>query len=106
MTVSQRLRTSSTPPTSRRRIRLPAGELHILEMIAHGDTYQAIGSQLHLSAATVAYHVHNLRSQLRASNNVTLVAIAVVAGLLTNDQWPLQLTGVIDIDPQLLDTLP
>ena len=80
------------------RVRLTTPQLRVLKRLAAGDTYQAIAEELHLSCATVAFHAARLQKRIGVSNNTALVAVALIAGLLSVDGWPPQLTGLTDID--------
>ena len=82
----------------RRSVKFSAPELRVLEQLAMGKTYRQVADSLHLAPATVAFHASRLQELLGVTNNVALVAIAIVFGLLTNNEWPLQLTGLAEID--------
>jgi DNA-binding CsgD family transcriptional regulator len=69
-------------------------QIEILVRISRGETYQAIATELFLSPATVSYHVANLQRIFQARGLPSLVAKAVVAGVLSSDAFPLQPTGV------------
>lgn len=93
--------TRSAVQGEQRHLRFSLSELRVLRLLAEGRTYQAIAAELYLSPATVAFHVGKLQARLRVPNNAALVAVSLVMGLLTADQWPPQLTGITDIDASL-----
>ncbi|WP_420367111.1 LuxR C-terminal-related transcriptional regulator [Curtobacterium sp. L1-20] len=67
------------------RRKLSAEEHAVLRGIARGDDFGTIARALSLAPATIAYHATKLRRLLNAPNLPALVALAFVAGLLTND---------------------
>lgn len=80
------------------RITVSQAELRVLRLIGRGLTYSEIARQLGLSAATIAFHAVQMRSRLRVTNNVALVAVSIVYGLLTSDSLPIDLTGATDVE--------
>lgn len=60
-------------------------------MIAAGLSYKEIATQLSIAEQTVAVHAHSMRSKLAVRNNASLVAAAVVYGLLSSSEFPLSL---------------
>lgn len=105
--MNERQRPKPRRPASggseRSRVTFTEQELRVLQLLARGDTYQSVARNLFVSPATVAYHASRMQRQLGVSNNAALVAAAVVTGLLAARGWPLELTGVTDID---VSTLP
>jgi len=79
-------------------MRLSDMDRNILQGLASGQTYRLIAAKLHVSSATVAYHVTQLRSRFHAPTVAAIVAIAFITGVLSNDTWPVQLTGLLDMD--------
>lgn len=69
----------------------------LLRGLARGNTYEALASGLHVSAATIAYHVSRLKSMTGASSAAALVCAAVVGGVLSADCWPVELTGTLEM---------
>lgn len=84
--------------TADHRVQLTTPQLRVLKRLAAGRSYRDIAEELHLSCATVAFHTGRLQKRLGVTNNTALVAVALIAGLLSIDGWPPQLTGLHDID--------
>jgi DNA-binding CsgD family transcriptional regulator len=84
--------------TSQQGIRITARQAEILEGVGQGLTFATIARRLSLSPATVAYHVGQMQMKLHTGSLPALVALAMVGGILTNDQFPLQLTGNLILD--------
>jgi DNA-binding NarL/FixJ family response regulator len=82
----------------RRSVRLSPDELRIVAGLAAGRTYRAIATEVGLAPATIAYHANRLQQRLGVGNNVALVAIALVTGILLPGQWPPALSGVTEVD--------
>jgi two-component system nitrate/nitrite response regulator NarL len=61
---------------------LSAREQEVLRLTAEGRSAGEIGSELHLSAATVKTHLHNLYEKLGVSDRAAAVAAAMRRGLL------------------------
>jgi two-component system nitrate/nitrite response regulator NarL len=61
---------------------LSVREQEVLRMTADGLSAAEIGSRLHLSAATVKTHLHNLYEKLGVSDRAAAVAAAMRRGLL------------------------
>jgi DNA-binding CsgD family transcriptional regulator len=68
-------------------------QVEILVLLSSGETYKAIAHRLNLSTATVSYHVGRLQLLFQTRSLPALVALAIVSGILTNNQWPLEGTG-------------
>lgn len=85
------------------RVHVTPAQLRVLELLANGSTYAAIAGQLYLSATTVRSHATTLQRRFGVTNNVSLVLAAVVVGVLSSGDWPVQLTGQCDFDPAELE---
>lgn len=72
-------------------------QAEILAGLARGEKYGTIANRLFMTASTVSYHVARLQSRLSVPNRAALVAIAVVAGVLSPDQWPMEISGVLHL---------
>lgn len=83
-------------------ITITARQAEILEGVGQGLTFTTIAERLSLSPATIAYHVGQLQAKLHTGSLPALVALAMVSGVLTNDQFPLQMTGSLLIDGAIL----
>ena len=53
-----------------------------LQLAARGDSNAAIGSELHLSQATVKYHLAQIYTKLGAPDRAAAVAMALDRGLI------------------------
>ncbi|PWJ45603.1 two component transcriptional regulator, LuxR family [Quadrisphaera granulorum] len=58
-------------------------EREVLALLACGEGNGAIAAQLHLSSATVKYHVSSVMTKLDVENRVQAALVAVRAGLVT-----------------------
>ncbi|GAA4267528.1 helix-turn-helix transcriptional regulator [Frondihabitans peucedani] len=81
---------------------LSAQQAEILAGIGAGETYSTVAKRLSLSTSTIGYHVGRLQQKLHAGNVPALIALVMVAGILTTDQFPIQATGDLVIDPSLI----
>jgi DNA-binding CsgD family transcriptional regulator len=82
----------------RRSVQLTGAELRVLQRLAGGSTYTEIASDLSLASATVAYHASKLRARFGVTNNVALIAAAIISGLFSAGVWPPELSGVMWVD--------
>jgi DNA-binding NarL/FixJ family response regulator len=87
-----------TQRTVSTRRKLTERQVDILVQLSNGDAYKSIASRMRLSQAAIAYHVGNMQRLLGAPSLPALVALAIVAGVLTSDQWPIEATGDYFID--------
>jgi two-component system NarL family response regulator len=60
---------------------LSARQLEILAMIAQGQTYAQVAEALHLSEATVRYHMGQILERLHLTNRAQVIAYAARHGL-------------------------
>ena len=60
---------------------LSARQLEILAMIAQGQTYAQVAEALHLSEATVRYHMGQILERLHLTNRAQVIAYAACHGL-------------------------
>lgn len=65
---------------------LSARQLEILTLIAQGQTYPQIGEALHLSEATVRYHMSQILERLHLENRAQVIAYAARHGLMPRDR--------------------
>lgn len=77
---------------------LTAQQVEILVGVSRGHAYKTIAQKLRLSPATISYHVSSMQKRLGAPSLPALIALAIVAGVLTNDQWPIEATGSLFLD--------
>lgn len=89
-------------PTPPKGLRLSRRQAEILEGIGRGNTYRALADKLAISPATISYHVGQLQQQLRTPTLPALVGLAIVSGILSSDQFPLELTGNLVIADEFL----
>lgn len=61
---------------------LSARQLEILAMIAQGQTYAQVAESLHLSEATVRYHMGQILERLHLTNRAQVIAYAARHGLV------------------------
>lgn len=61
---------------------LSARQLEILAMIAQGQTYAQVAEALHLSEATVRYHMGQILERLHLTNRAQVIAYAARHGLV------------------------
>jgi DNA-binding NarL/FixJ family response regulator len=61
---------------------LTARQLQILTLVAQGRTYPQVGEALHLSEATVRYHMGQILERLHLENRAQVIAYAARHGLL------------------------
>jgi DNA-binding NarL/FixJ family response regulator len=61
---------------------LTARQLQILTLVAQGRTYLQVGEALHLSEATVRYHMGQILERLHLENRAQVIAYAARHGLL------------------------
>lgn len=73
----------STPAASPEEVgeALTPRQLEILTLLAQGQTYGQIGDVLHLSEATVRYHVKQIMERLHLENRAQVIAYATSHGL-------------------------
>lgn len=74
-------------------VRLSRRQAQIIQAIARGDTYRTVAEKLAISPATVSYHIGQLQMKLHAGSLPALVGLAIVGGILSADQFPVELTG-------------
>ena len=60
---------------------LTARQLEILTLVAQGLTYHQVGEALHLSEATVRYHMSQILERLHLENRAQVIAYAARHGL-------------------------
>jgi DNA-binding NarL/FixJ family response regulator len=60
---------------------LTARQLQILTLVAQGRTYPQVGEALHLSEATVRYHMGQILERLHLENRAQVIAYAARHGL-------------------------
>lgn len=60
---------------------LTSRQLEILTLITHGFTYAEIGEILHLSEATIRYHMSQILERLHLKNRAQVIAYAARHGL-------------------------
>jgi DNA-binding NarL/FixJ family response regulator len=60
---------------------LSAREREVLQLVARGHTYAAIGAELYISAKTAENHVRNILGKLQLSRRADLVRYAVEHGI-------------------------
>ncbi len=65
---------------------LSARQLEILTMIAQGQTYAQAAEALHLSEATIRYHMGQILERLHLSNRAQVIAYAARHGLTYSHQ--------------------
>ena len=63
----------------------------IIMHLAHGERYSVIAEAMHLSGATVSYHVDRLKRITGQKNAAAIVAWGFVQGFLSTTQWPVAL---------------
>lgn len=78
----QALLQAKAPPPSPRIQRLTEREIEILKHLVQGDTNRQIADRLHLSPATIKFHVSSILSKLNASSRTEAVAIAIQNNLI------------------------
>ena len=61
---------------------LTARQLEILTLVAQGLTYSQIGEALHLSEATIRYHMGQILERLHLENRAQVIAYAARHGLM------------------------
>ncbi|BDZ48490.1 hypothetical protein GCM10025867_07310 [Frondihabitans sucicola] len=83
-------------------VKLSRRQAQIIEGIGRGNTYRALAEKLSISPATVAYHVGRLQLKLRTPTLPALVGLAIVSGILSSDQFPLELTGNLVVPDEFL----
>lgn len=83
-------------------MKLSRRQAQILEGIGRGNTYRVLAEKLAISPATVSYHVGQLQMKLRTPTLPALVGLAIVSGILSSDQFPLELTGNLVIPDEFL----
>lgn len=66
-----------------RRPHLSPRERQCLQLVALGKSNWDIGELLHISEATVAFHVQNVLKKLKVSTRMQAVAIGVALGIIT-----------------------
>lgn len=64
---------------------LNARQLEILTLIAQGITYSHVGETLHLSEATVRYHMGQILDKLHLKNRAQVISYAARHGLTPSD---------------------
>ena len=57
-------------------------QLEVLEMVAEGKTYKAVGRALGLTERTIKYHMGRIIEQLHLENRAQVIAYAVQMGLI------------------------
>lgn len=83
-------------------VRLSRRQAQILEGIGRGNTYRVLAEKLAISPATVSYHVGQLQMRLRTPTLPALIGLAIVSGILSSDQFPLQWTGSLVVPDALI----
>jgi DNA-binding CsgD family transcriptional regulator len=89
-----------------RRRSVSARQVEILVLLSQGETYKAVAHRLHLSPGTVSYHVGRLQMLFQTRSLPALVALAIISGILTNNQWPPDGTGQLFLGDFDVDPLP
>lgn len=67
---------------------LTAQQTSLLVLLARGRVCDDIAKELHLSKATVAYHIDRLKRLTNQPNIPALVAFGFINGILSSDSWP------------------
>jgi DNA-binding NarL/FixJ family response regulator len=57
----------------------------VLELAAHGLTYNEISGRLHISESTVRFHIQSLKERLEVRTKTELIAVAIRAALISPD---------------------
>lgn len=61
-------------------------QVEILKLVAHGLTYKEVGETIHLSQATVKYHMGEIMSQLHLENRSQVISYALQLGLVVQKE--------------------
>lgn len=69
-------------PIEERPTELTRRQIEILTLVAHGSTYPQISATLHLSEATVRYHMSQILERLHLKNRAQIIAYAARHGLM------------------------
>lgn len=81
----------TAPPVRRSRLpTLTERQASILQLTAIGFSTREVAAQLGLSPQAISYHVGKLLQLTGTRNRTALIAMALVKGLLSSDQWPPQ----------------
>lgn len=83
-------------------VKLSRRQAQILEGIGRGNTYRVLAEKLAISPATVSYHVGQLQMRLRTPTLPALIGLAIVSGILSSDQFPLEWTGNLVVSDSLI----
>lgn len=73
-------------------------QVDILTHIARGESYKTIASKLRMTTDGIQYHVTQLCRMLHVRSVPAAIALAMVAGVLSASQWPIEATGDLFID--------
>lgn len=73
-------------------------QVDILKHLARGESYKTIATRLRMTTDGIQYHITQLRQLLQLRSLPAIIALAIVAGVLTADQWPVDATGELFID--------
>jgi DNA-binding CsgD family transcriptional regulator len=73
-------------------------QVDILKYLARGDSYPAIARRLGMTPHGIQYHLTSMRHIFQTKSIPAILAMAIVAGVLTSNQWPIEATGDLFID--------
>ena len=63
----------------------------VIVYLARGASYTMIADTMHITSATIGYHVDRLKRLTEARNAASLVAFGFVHRVLRIDRWPVEL---------------
>lgn len=73
-------------------------QVDILKHLARDEDYETVAQELNMSTDGIKYHLGQMRLLLNMKSLHAIIALAIVAGVLTNNQWPIDSTGDLFID--------
>lgn len=77
---------------------LSATQVDILRHLASDEDYASVARKLAMTSDGVQYHLTQIRRLLQMKSIPAIIALAIVSGVLTADQWPIEATGDLFID--------
>ncbi|WP_158614328.1 LuxR C-terminal-related transcriptional regulator [Frondihabitans sp. PhB188] len=73
-------------------------QVDILKHLARDESYDTVAEKLDMTPNGVRYHLARIRDLLHINGVPAIIALAIVAGILTYNQWPVESTGELFID--------
>lgn len=79
-------------------VTLSKQQAEILLALSQGASHVSISQRMAVSTSTVGYHVGQVMAKLHVPSATAAVTLVIAAGVLTSNEFPAQLTGLLFVD--------